>query len=693
MTRLIRYSNEPGTVKKSFHHLVKNRKTGTYKKEYRLYPTRLFGFWRKKTPGDKSNTSFYKINKGVPSLFFETELTAEEAANSCDVDKDGNYYMLSSSFQDYTRSFDKNANQRWLSSPKDYGAARSVCYAYFNIWVMGDGILYKFDIDTGELIDSFPSPVGETPNLLTHIEYCMAESSIVFAYDENLIKFDLLTNTYKMHTSVVPGEQIFAEIVDQQGNIYIGYYNGGVVIRKMDYDLNLIWEFNSGLGNNNIVLAVDKEKNVYFSDNTDGTSSYLVKLTTDENGNNPTQEFRQHIESDATNASLLSIVPALDDGKIFMVTKFPSGNNFFSINPDGTDKTVISSGSVVGVDMITSRGRQAVRGKEYVKPLPPSSFQVKAINGGIRAISQAPENTYERGYEWYVDGVFAKESQDVRADLLNLNTSQKYDISVRTVDIFGQLSTPKEIKDVVAGEVDTTQPWLDNYTSIWTKSDSQDSHVDFGEPELLKAENLNQFTIELWFQTLHEIPSYQWVFGHGSFDFNDNFRVFIRGGGDLTVYLDTEENAGFPALGLPTINVGQWYHIAVTYDGDVVICYLGGSPTGSDNTFGGALTPAAGSPWSIGQRLASSDEPYVDSGDRQWDFRGYTDEVRVWNTVRSEAEINETMNMTISPISVDNLIAYWPADEGRGDTLEDKTSNEYDGLLRDQAEWSFEKAF
>lgn len=60
-------------------------------------------------------------------------------------------------------------------------------------------------------------------------------------------------------------------------------------------------------------------------------------------------------------------------------------------------------------------------------------------------------------------------------------------------------------------------------------------------------------------------------------------------------------------------------------------------------------------------------------------FWGAIDEVRVWNDVRTQAEIQTYMNTPIDPNS-DNLVAYYPLDESSGSTATDYAGN-YDGTV------------
>ena len=63
-------------------------------------------------------------------------------------------------------------------------------------------------------------------------------------------------------------------------------------------------------------------------------------------------------------------------------------------------------------------------------------------------------------------------------------------------------------------------------------------------------------------------------------------------------------------------------------------------------------------------------------------FQGIIDEVRIWNTIRSVAEIRAGMCRKLTGAE-GGLVAYWRFDEGTGSTAYDLTANDNDGALTD----------
>jgi hypothetical protein len=113
-------------------------------------------------------------------------------------------------------------------------------------------------------------------------------------------------------------------------------------------------------------------------------------------------------------------------------------------------------------------------------------------------------------------------------------------------------------------------------------------------------------------------------------------------------------------MGQTDVPANTWSHIAFTYDvaTNARVVYLNGVPDGSDTSTG----PFLG-------------EGNVDIG--RWGgvnyLNGRIDELRVWNGVRTQAEIQANMHRTFSVTETDfqNLTAYFRFDESEGNTAYD----------------------
>lgn len=121
------------------------------------------------------------------------------------------------------------------------------------------------------------------------------------------------------------------------------------------------------------------------------------------------------------------------------------------------------------------------------------------------------------------------------------------------------------------------------------------------------------------------------------------------------------------------------YHVAATYDGAMMCYYVNGclikSLTASGNLFQNSF------PTGLGQRWIIEDEQFI----------GYLDEVRVWNTTRSEAEIAANMDRIANPENENGLVTYYTFE---GDFVNQANPGLYDGspqgnpLLASNAEFT-----
>ncbi|MDO9390915.1 MAG: LamG-like jellyroll fold domain-containing protein [bacterium] len=117
------------------------------------------------------------------------------------------------------------------------------------------------------------------------------------------------------------------------------------------------------------------------------------------------------------------------------------------------------------------------------------------------------------------------------------------------------------------------------------------------------------------------------------------------------------------------MELGRWHHLAGVYDGSMQYLYVDGQLAASrSNTNGIGAT--------LVQLYLGSSFLYNDRT-----FDGMIDEVRIWNTARSQAQIQASMNDTIPSDDTPGLVAYYRFDETGGDTLHDLTTNVNFGII------------
>jgi len=140
--------------------------------------------------------------------------------------------------------------------------------------------------------------------------------------------------------------------------------------------------------------------------------------------------------------------------------------------------------------------------------------------------------------------------------------------------------------------------------------------------------------------------------------YGDNSELF------WSISLGPTDSAVTPAGSLV---VGRWDHFACTYDGTTMRIFQNGDPVAEQ-------IHIAGGPVGIGNDISIGFWPST-SG-----FPGIIDEVRVWNAVRTEAEIERWMYLPLSG-SEPTLLGYWSFNEGDGQVINDATPFANNGTL------------
>jgi hypothetical protein len=131
--------------------------------------------------------------------------------------------------------------------------------------------------------------------------------------------------------------------------------------------------------------------------------------------------------------------------------------------------------------------------------------------------------------------------------------------------------------------------------------------------------------------------------------------------------------------GTSAINTGQWVHIATTRQmstGTIQVIVNG--------VIDGSQVVAA-------QTRSLTAPPTMTIGGNNIDFRylsGTLDELRIWNVVRTPADITSTMHKTLTGNET-GLVGYWKFDEGTGDTSGDQSSAKSNGAaaLHNGVQW------
>jgi fibronectin type 3 domain-containing protein len=184
-----------------------------------------------------------------------------------------------------------------------------------------------------------------------------------------------------------------------------------------------------------------------------------------------------------------------------------------------------------------------------------------------------------------------------------------------------------------------------------------DGDLDHAVVDDRPALDLNSYTIEAWIK--HDGNSPDGARLLSKFDgsgFDGGYTLSLLGGGDTPTVKFTTNRAASDITSESEIPVDQWTHVAVTYDADgsTQRLYINGQ---LDATNGGSAKPPRESSknlW-IGAEVGGASNF----------FSGQIDNLRIWNTERSQAEIRQSFLGEVVG-NESGLVGAWRFDENSG---------------------------
>ncbi len=230
-------------------------------------------------------------------------------------------------------------------------------------------------------------------------------------------------------------------------------------------------------------------------------------------------------------------------------------------------------------------------------------------------------------------------------------------------------------------------------------------YVGFGDaPEV----GLQSFTIETWFRRTGNgvsittgtggipaiVPLVTKGRGEGETPPNINTNWFLgintnvaANANDDVIAADFEDTAGgvnHPVSGVTPIQNNTWYHAAVAYDHltGTWRLFLNGALE-RQLVLASAFVPESTSiqDLAIGSSLDSDGTPPTGF------FQGQIDEVRVWNTAHTQAQVRDTLNQEVTGAT--GLVARWGMNEGAGTSVGDSVgSPATNGVFGGTPTWS-----
>ena len=172
--------------------------------------------------------------------------------------------------------------------------------------------------------------------------------------------------------------------------------------------------------------------------------------------------------------------------------------------------------------------------------------------------------------------------------------------------------------------------------------------------------------------------------GEGETPANVNMNWFLGITDTGFIGADFEDTAGgvnHPVWGTQTVSIGEWHHIAATYDGQTWKLYFDGALDKS-LTLASPYTPESTSI----QHAALATGLNSTGGTSTGFFAGIIDEARVWNVVRTQPEIAGAMRQELT--SGTGLRGRWGLNDGNGTTAVNSIGGSPSGTLTNGPTWA-----
>ena len=232
------------------------------------------------------------------------------------------------------------------------------------------------------------------------------------------------------------------------------------------------------------------------------------------------------------------------------------------------------------------------------------------------------------------------------------------------------------------------------------KFDGIDDRVNFGD--IIALRTPSKMSVSFWFKRDADKPANS---NHGTSNvmyavasdpYNDNIEIGTDGA-LVEIYLHTSVSDGSIAAGntqLDSFDAGitnnTWYHLVFTYDSVVPSgpegrLYIDGTEVKVWTHWGGSLVSSfIPNPAPPGSQLTIGDTDHIETP-----FKGFIDDVSVWNMALSGDQVKEIYDgYSPSLISAESLVGYWHLNEGSADIVNDISGNGNDGTILNGVAWS-----
>ncbi len=177
----------------------------------------------------------------------------------------------------------------------------------------------------------------------------------------------------------------------------------------------------------------------------------------------------------------------------------------------------------------------------------------------------------------------------------------------------------------------------------------------------------NALTIESWVKPGVAPVDYDgflsYAMNTGGVQAGFGFAFYLTGWRFFLKTTSPGQEINYSAMAETQLPVGQWTHIAATFDGQEIKLYRNGALMDSADAMGNVEWSGAPAEMVLGN--------FPKEGASHF-FNGQIDEVRLWNIVRTKDQLKASREINLTG-DENGLVGYWQIDEGSGNITGDST--------------------
>ncbi|MFT3677753.1 MAG: T9SS type A sorting domain-containing protein [Chitinophagaceae bacterium] len=191
----------------------------------------------------------------------------------------------------------------------------------------------------------------------------------------------------------------------------------------------------------------------------------------------------------------------------------------------------------------------------------------------------------------------------------------------------------------------------------------------------------SSWTIEFWFRSSRTVTYTESILAFNPSDGTNRIEIGVGPSTGNKMYIYSPNSSPGTLYGSTATSINTWYHVAVTFNSAtrVIQLYLNGSNTADvTRTLPAADVVQNTDKFSLGQEW--------DNASASGFFAGQLDEVRVWNSIRSNTQITTNQYQQVA-VNSSGLLAYYKMTNNTGTTVTDNTGNGRNGTLVNGPAW------